>query len=360
MLRLNKIHLTQFRNYVQHSFQFQERVVGICGQNGSGKTNLLDAIYWLSFSKSYFSRPDQTNVHHGLMGLRLDGFYQLKDETQELVFIMRENSRKELTLNGDAYQKFSDHLGRFPSVMIAPDDISLIAGTSEERRKLVDSILSQINKPYLHALIQYNKLLLQRNSLLKHWAEHGTIDETLLQVIDQQFCIHGDYIYKTRNQFLVDYLKLAGEIYQKISGDTDDVLLQYESRLHQTDMKAILQQQLQKDRMLQRTSAGIHKDDLIFQLQEQPFKTEASQGQRKSLLFALKLAEWQILKKEKGFTPILLLDDVFEKLDEKRMFQLLNWVCTESDGQVFITDTHANRLREQMERIHSPFQMIEL
>lgn len=360
MFRLDHIQLTQFRNYIQRAFHFQERVVGICGQNGTGKTNLLDAIYYLSFSKSYFSRPDQTNVHHGLMGMRLEGTYLLNGDAQELVFIMRENSRKELTLNGDAYTKFSDHLGRFPAVMIAPDDISLIAGTSEERRKLVDSIISQINRPYLHALIQYNKLLLQRNSLMKQWGEHGQIDEMLLEIIDQQLCKHGDFIYAERNQFLLGYLQLTGEIYQKISGDVDAVFLQYESRLHQQDMQTLLQQQKQKDRLLHRTSAGIHKDDLIFQLQEQPFKTEASQGQRKSLLFALKLAEWQILKKEKGFTPILLLDDVFEKLDEIRMFQLLNWVCTESDGQVFITDTHASRLKEQMKKIQSPFQMIEL
>lgn len=360
MLRLNKIELIQFRNYVNQGFLFQERVVGICGKNGTGKTNLLDAIHYLSFAKSYFSRADQTNVHHGLQGLRLVGNYDLNGESQELIYIMRENNRKELNLNGEPYQKFSDHLGRFPAVMIAPDDISLIGGASEERRKLVDSILSQINKPYLVSLIQYNKILQQRNSLLKQWADQGSLDETLLSILDQQLSAQGNQIYQIRNQFLAQYLPLVAEIYQKIAGQSDNIQLQYHSQLHVADMMALLSNNLQKDKALQRTSAGIHRDDLLFQLQDQPFKTEASQGQRKSLLFALKLAEWQVLKKEKGFTPILLLDDVFEKLDKTRMFQLLQWVCTQSDGQVFITDTHPERLKEQMDQIQTSFQLIEL
>jgi len=224
---------------------------------------LLDAIHYLSFAKSYFSRSDQTNVHHGLQGLRLVGKYSLESEAQELVYIMRENNRKELSLNGEPYQKFSDHLGRFPAVMIAPDDISLIAGASEERRKLVDSILSQINKPYLLSLIQYNKILQQRNSLLKQWAEQGNLDETLLSILDQQLAMQGNSIYKIRHQFLQSYLPLVGEIYQKIAGHLDTIQLQYESKLHQTEMLGLLQTNLQKDRALQRTCAGIHRDDLI-------------------------------------------------------------------------------------------------
>jgi DNA replication and repair protein RecF len=360
MLRLNQIELIQFRNYLNQGFLFQERVVGICGKNGTGKTNQLDAIHYLSFAKSYFSRADQTNVHHGLQGLRLVGNYDLNGETQELIYIMRENNRKEMNLNGEPYQKFSDHLGKFPAVMIAPDDITLIGGASEERRKLIDSILSQINKPYLLSLIQYNKILQQRNSLLKLWADQGSLDETLLSILDQQLSVQGNQIYQIRQEFLAQYLPLVGEIYQKIAGQSDNIQLQYQSQLHGADILALLGSNLPKDKALQRTSAGIHRDDLVFQLQDQSFKTEASQGQRKSLLFALKLAEWQVLKKEKGFTPILLLDDVFEKLDKTRMFQLLQWVCTQSDGQVFITDTHPERLKEQMDQIQTSFQLIEL
>jgi len=360
MLRLDHITLVQYRNYLQNSFEFTERVVCICGLNGAGKTNLLDAIYYLSMSKSYFSRPDAANALHGMGGFRLEGSYHLQGEIQKLVFILRENNKKELSLNDEAYKKFSDHLGKFPCVMIAPDDVSLISGSSEERRRLIDTILCQLNKTYLLQLIDYTKLLQQRNSLLKQLAENGSIDESLFEVIDQQLCSKGNYIFKERTNFLVGYLQLAAEIYTKISGNTDDVIMQYESQLTQSSMEELFKKNQQKDRILQRTSAGIHRDDLSFKMLDQVFKTEASQGQRKSLLFALKLAEWQVLKDQKGFTPILLLDDVFEKLDEKRMYQLLNWVCTQSDGQVFITDTHSERLKSQMHHINTQFQLIDL
>jgi DNA replication and repair protein RecF len=360
MLELQNIIITQFRNYVQQSFHFKDRVIGICGKNGSGKTNLLDAIYYLSFSKSYFSRADSANVHHGMQGLRLEGNYQLNKKDQHLVFILRENNRKELTLNEEAYKRFSDHIGKFSCVMIAPDDISIISGSSEERRKLIDTIISQFNKHYLLLLIDYQKLLQQRNSLLKQLVETGSIDESLLQIIDQQLCEKGDQLFLIRKDFLVDYLQLVSEIYSKIAGNSDKIELFYDSQLLQQDMATLFQMNQQKDRILQRTSAGIHKDDIIFKMNEQVFKNEASQGQRKSLLFALKLAEWQILKQQKGYTPILLLDDVFEKLDENRMYQLLHWVCTESDGQVFITDTHIQRLKEQLTQTNTPFQLIEI
>lgn len=360
MLQLQNIILTQFRNYVQQSFHFEDRIIGICGKNGSGKTNLLDAIYYLSFSKSYFSRADSANVHHGLQGLRLEGNYQLNNELQHLVFILRENNRKELTLNEETYKRFSDHIGKFSCVMIAPDDISIITGSSDERRKLIDTIISQFNKSYLLLLIDYQKLLQQRNSVLKQLAETGVVDEALLQIIDLQLCKKGNDIFLIRKKFLANYLLLVKEIYSKISGNADLIDLIYESQLLDQDMEAWFKQNQQKDRLLQRTSAGIHKDDIVFKMHNHVFKNEASQGQRKSLLFALKLAEWQILKQEKGYTPILLLDDVFEKLDEKRMYQLLQWVCTESDGQVFITDTHIQRLKEQLSQTNNSFQLIEI
>ena len=360
MLQLQNIILTQFRNYVQQSFHFKDRVVGICGKNGSGKTNLLDAIYYLSFSKSYFSRADAANVHHGLMGFRLEGNYRLHDTDQNLVFILRENNRKELTLNEETYKRFSDHIGKFSCVMIAPDDISIISGSSEERRKLIDTIISQFNKSYLLLLIDYQKLLQQRNAILKQYAEAGQIDESLIEILDQQLCRKGDQLFKDRKEFLAGYLVLVAEIYSKIAGDSDQISLVYESQLLQQNMESLFHINKQKDRLLQRTNAGIHKDDIVFKMQDQVFKNEASQGQRKSLLFALKLAEWQILKEQKGYTPILLLDDVFEKLDEKRMYQLLHWVCSESDGQVFITDTHSDRLKEQLSETNTAFQLIEI
>ncbi len=360
MLRLHSISLVQFRNYVQEQFSFSERIVGISGLNGTGKTNLLDAVYYLSFTKSYFSRPDSQNVHHGLAGMRLEAQYSLQDEPQKLVCILRENNRKELSLNEETYKKFSEHIGKIPCVMIAPDDVILVTGGSEERRAFLDTLLSQISKTYLLALIDYQKLLQQRNSLLKQAAETGDTDEALLQILDEQLCVKGNLIFAERKNFLQDLLPLVASIYQRIAGKDDGLGLAYESQLLKDDLASLLQQSRQKDLALTRTTVGIHRDDLLFFMGAAPFKTEASQGQRKSLLFALKLAEWQVLKEKKGFTPILLLDDVFEKLDEQRMFQLLNWVCTESDGQVFITDTHADRLQTHLSQVNVPYQVVEL
>ncbi len=360
MLRLEKISLVQFRNYLQSSFSFSERIVGICGINGSGKTNLLDAIYYLSFSRSYFSRPDSQNVYHGLAGLRLEANYDLLSVPQHLTCIVRENNRKEMVMNSEEYKKFSEHIGKLPCVMIAPDDISLITGGSEERRRFMDTLLSQIDPLYLQNLIGYNKILQQRNSLLKQFADPGKNDEALLDVLSEQLVKKGNYLFTVRKAFLSGFLELVGTIYKRIAGKDDGLLLQYESQLFNDDLATLLRFSRQKDLLLQRTTTGIHRDDLLFFMDKAVFKTEASQGQRKSLLFALKLAEWQVLKDKKGFTPILLLDDVFEKLDEPRMYQLLQWVCTESDGQVFITDTHSSRLRKQLEEIKISFQMIEL
>jgi DNA replication and repair protein RecF len=238
--------------------------------------------------------------------------------------------------------------------------VVLISGGSEERRKFLDTLLSQLNKTYLHQLIDYNKLLLQRNSLLKRAAEAGQLDESLLQLLNEQLIEKGNAIFRERKQFLGKFLALTGEIYQRIAGKDDGLALAYDSQLLHGEFAAQLQASRQKDLQLQRTNIGIHRDDLQFLMDMVPFKSEASQGQRKSLLFALKLAEWQTLEENKGFTPILLLDDVFEKLDEQRMGQLLQWVCAESEGQVFITDTHVERLRSQLAGLGMPFQLIEL
>jgi DNA replication and repair protein RecF len=217
-----------------------------------------------------------------------------------------------------------------------------------------------LDKEYLINLIDHNRILQQRNSLLKQAAETGNTDEALLQVINEQLIIKGESIFNERQQFLEDFLPLVITIYQRIAGRSDELAIRYESQLRGQGYAALLQASRQKDFALMRTTCGVHRDDLLIQMGSAAFKAEASQGQRKSLLFALKLAEWQVLKEKKGFTPILLLDDVFEKLDRERMYQLLHWVCTESDGQVFITDTHAERLQKQLDEIEVPFQMIEL
>ena len=360
MLLYKQLVLTQFRNYVMSSFDLKERIIGICGPNGSGKTNLLDAIHYLCFTRSYFSRPDTQNVHHGLQGFRLQGSLLKYEESHELICILRENNKKELMINGELYKKFSNHIGQFPCVMIAPDDVELITGSSEERRKLIDTILSQLNPAYLQELILYTKILQQRNSLLKSFAEQQKIDETLLDILDNQLAEKGQKLFDWRNIFLKEFLPLVKEQYLSIADTEDNIEIVYDSQLSDQFLLPLLRENRQRDLYIQRTGCGTHKDDLTLSMKGLPFKSLASQGQRKSLLFAFKLAEYIILKNYKGFSPILLLDDVFEKLDSVRMHNLLYKVCVQENGQVFITDTHKHRLEEAFTNLHVSYQLIEL
>ncbi len=360
MLQLQNISLYQFKNYISSQFAFTKKVVGICGLNGAGKTNILDAIYYLSFTKSYFTKTDTQNVHNGLQGFRINGQFLLGNDEQEIVAILRENNRKEFSINGVDYKKMSEHIGIMPCVMIAPDDIELITGGSEERRKLIDTILSQINAAYLQTLIEYNKILQQRNSFIKNAVDNGYTNQELLDIYNSQLAEKGTVIYNYRTVFLAEFLPLVNEFYTIIAGKTDAISLAFNSDLQKGDLLVLLKNAQQKDFILQRTTVGTHKDDIAITIGNVLFKNSASQGQRKSLLFAIKLAEWQILKNKKGFAPILLLDDVFEKLDEQRMHNLLQWVCKENDGQIFITDTHKERLQLQLRQLGISFQLIVL
>jgi DNA replication and repair protein RecF len=360
MLQLRNISLIQFRNYVQHSFQFSQNIVGICGQNGVGKTNLLDAIYYLSFCKSYFNRSDSSNVNHDLQGFRVEGNYLLNNKNISVTCIVRENNKKEFLLNNDEYKKLSEHIGKLPCVMIAPDDVELITGSSELRRKFIDVILSQINDSYLQHLIAYNNLLLQRNSMLKQYATSGNLDDVLFNIITEQFATKGTIIFQIRIAFLQNFLPTILSSYHQIANTNDALVCNYQSQLFNNNFLQLLQQNLQIDMLLQRTNIGIHKDDIEILMGSNKFKTEASQGQRKSLLFAFKLSEWQIIQQDKGFPPILLLDDVFEKLDAERMNNLLQIVSSQSDAQIFITDTHKDRLEHQLATLNKDFEIIEI
>jgi DNA replication and repair protein RecF len=360
MLRVNSISFVQFKNYKNSSFHFEEKVVGICGKNGIGKTNLLDAIHYLCFTKSYFSRQDTVNVQQGTQGFRIEGSLTLNDATEKVVCILRETGKKEFLLNDEPYIKFSQHIGRYPCVLIAPDDIQLIIGNSDERRRFIDTILSQLSVEYLQQLITYNKILQQRNSLLKSFAESGTTDFSLLDVLDEQMIKPGDYVALKRKEFMVSFLPQVKQLYNDIARKYEDVTLVFESELLSTPLRQLLSQNRQKDILAMRTMSGLHRDDLDIQMGVLPFKTIASQGQRKSLLFALKLAEMEVLKNEKGFAPLLLLDDVFEKLDEDRITNLLQRVCVENEGQVFITDTNKERLLQHLEPLQVPHQVLML
>ena len=325
-----------------------------------GKTNLLDAIYYLCFTKSYFTRSDAVNALSGTGGFRIEGIIEKKDEEYKTVCILRETGKKEFLVNDDPYEKFSLHVGKFPCVFIAPDDIRMITEGSEERRRFADAILSQLDPEYLQRLMNFNRLLQQRNSYLKTCAETRTHDTKLLDVYDEQMSKDGNYIFKKRKEFLKECIGLVKDFYSKISGSDEDVDLVYESQLLRWDYEELLKSVRQKDILMQRTTSGIHKDDISIFLNKQPFRNIASQGQRKSLLFALKLSEFEILKSNKGFAPLLLLDDVFEKLDESRMHNLLDWVCVQNDGQIFITDTHRDRIVNHLDKLGAAFKLIDL
>jgi DNA replication and repair protein RecF len=360
LLQLTNISLIQFKNYLQSSFSFNERIIGICGPNGIGKTNLLDAIYYLCFTKSYFSRTDTQNAYTGLGGFRIEGDFQLQNQTEKIVCILRETGRKEVILNDDSYGKLSHHIGKFPCVIIAPDDVGMITEGGESRRRFLDALLSQLNSAYLQNLMDYNKVLQQRNGYLKSMAEKRVQDKNLLEVYDQQLVKYGEYIFQTRLIFLKDFIPEVISFYKQITQVNEKIDIIYESQLHKTSFENVLHQFRDRDLLYQRTHGGIHKDDLSMNLNSQPFKNIASQGQRKSLLFALKLAEFNTLNISKKFAPLLLLDDVFEKLDERRMHNLLDWVCVQNEGQIFITDTHPERIQQHFGKLGVAFQLIQL
>lgn len=359
-LYLNSISLYQFKNYFHQQFGFTERIVGICGRNGVGKTNLLDAIHYLCFTKSYFTRQDSMNIYQGHEGFRVEGYFNLNDKEEKAVCILRETGRKEFSINDNLYTRFSKHIGHYPCVIIAPDDIQLIIGASDERRKFIDTLLSQLDHDYLQNLINYTKILQQRNSFLRSFNDSYNKDLSVLDVLDEQLAKEGGQIFLKRREFLLKFLPIVKQLYNDICQRYEDITLFYESEMHQLSMEELLKHTRQKDLVVQRTSGGIHKDDLFFKLGELPFKTIASQGQRKSLLFALKLAEMQIIKEEKHLSPLLLLDDVFEKLDEERISNLLVRVCNDEETQIFITDTNCKRLSQHLAGLEQPIQMIEL
>jgi len=360
MLMIKKIVLTGFKNHALETFQFDLPVVGICGKNGLGKTNLLDSVYYCCFTKSYFQATDAQNIRFGDAGFRIEAHFERLEKNEKLVCINRIGSKKELFLNDVPYERMHQHIGRFCCVMIAPDDIELINGSGEMRRKYIDILICQVDNEYLTDLSAYNKLMQQRNSLLKSEAKNGQSDAALMEIIDEQMAGYGDRVYQKRMQYFSKLEPLILSNYNGIAAHENFVGVRYESQLHGTHTKACLIKNKHKDAVLQRTTTGIHRDDLVFEWNKQPFKNIASQGQKKSLLFSLKLAEYETLLNEKGIAPILLLDDVFEKLDSERMVNLLQVVCKKYNGQVIITDTHQDRLKSVMNELNIPLQMITL
>lgn len=359
LLQLTSLSLIQFKNYRKRSFDFEKRIISITGNNGVGKTNILDAIYYLCFAKSYFNVQESLNVLHGCEGFRLEGTFRKNGKT-EVLHCVYKGGKKELVLDGEAYRRFSRHLGRFPAVIISPDDAVLIRGGSEQRRRFLDTLLSQLDGEYLDDLIVYQKILQQRNGLLRNTPSGRSPDRELLTVLDQQLCTHGNRISEKRKDFFPSVEGRVRDLYAEISGSGERIGIVYESTLLHTPMNLLLERNLRRDLQLQRTTDGIHHDDLVLLLDGYPARQTASQGQRKNFLFALKLAQYELLRFHKGFPPLLLLDDLFEKLDHGRVARLVRLICGPGFGQVFITDTEASRLKEAFADEIEQVQLISL
>lgn len=349
---LKKLSLYHYKNYSQRDFNFDKNICCFYGANGVGKTNVLDAIYYLCFTKSYFSSFDHQVIQHGGHGMYTKGSFS----EAQIDCIIRENGKKEISKNGVLYEKAAHHIGQFPAVMISPDDTILINGHSDVRRRFIDILLSQLQADYLQHLIQYNKYLAQRNALLKS-SKNKVIDGTVHEHFKQELHKHGRFIYAERQKIINALLPLTQQFYKAIAKTDKQINITYRSQLAENNMLHLLQESEEKDFYTQRTNVGIHKDDLIFSISDFPLKQHASQGQKKSFLFALKLAEFEILKQKLNTKPLLLLDDIFEKLDANRS-QFLIDLLLETDTQVFITDTHKERLHKAFEKNLDQIQLV--
>ena len=357
---LQKISLVNFKNIESQSFDFQQKVNCFVGENGVGKTNILDAIYYLSFAKSYFNPIASQNIRHGEGFFMIEGDYDVNDRKETILCSLKKGQKKTLKRNGKAYEKFSEHIGQFPLVIISPADRDLIVEGSDTRRKFIDGVISQQDKTYLQNLISYNKVVSQRNALLKYFALNRTFDALNLEVYNEQLIELGVEIYKKRKDFLTAFTPIFNEKHQVISGNKEKVNLTYKSQLHEASFEELLDRNLDKDKVLQYTSVGIHKDDLSFEIDEFPIKKFGSQGQQKSYLIALKLAQFEFIKQQSNVTPILLLDDIFDKLDEHRVTQIVDLVNNDEFGQIFITDTHSDRTEKVLERTNKEYQIFKL
>lgn len=347
---LKQLSLVNFKNYADFEAHFSEKINCFVGNNGMGKTNLLDALHYLSFCKSYFNAIDSQNIKHEEGFFVIQGLFEKFGESSEVYCGLKRNQKKVFKKNKKEYERFSEHIGQFPLVMISPADSELINGGSELRRKFLDGIISQYDKVYLDHLINYHQVLKQRNALLKQFYDSRSFDSETLDIIDDQLAIYGKSLLDIRERFLKQFIPLFNRYYQFISDNNELVTLQYENSLGEKEFKTALMTALAKDRALHYTSVGPHKDDLDFTLNGFSLRKFASQGQQKSYLLALKLAQFEFIKEQKNINPLLLLDDVYDKLDEQRFTKLLELVSGEKFGQVFITDTHPDRMNDLLNK----------
>src|SRR4051812_18202452 len=354
---LQQLSFINFKNYPEAELTLSPGVNAFVGNNGAGKTNLLDAVHYLSLCKSYFNPIDSQQIKQGADFFMINGVFEKNGNKEVVACGVKRNQKKQFKRNKKDYQRLADHIGLLPLVMVSPYDISIIIEGSEERRKFIDNVISQTDNQYLDELITYNKVLSNRNALLKNIATTGKYDPGLLEVMDEQLVASGRCIFEKRKAFMEDFTPIFNEHYQFLSGDAELVSLTYESQLLQNSFEGLLKANTEKDRINERTTGGIHRDDLQFSIHGMPMKKFGSQGQQKSFLIALKLAQYSFLTMKKGFKPILLLDDVFDKLDDLRVTKLMQMVSNHDFGQVFITDTSTNRVANIFKDINVPVKL---
>jgi len=357
---LQQLSVINFKNYAEAGLTFSEGVNVFTGNNGAGKTNLLDAIHYLSLCKSYFNPIDTQQIKQNTDFFIITGNFNKNGNAEAIACSVKRNQKKQFKRNKKDYQRLADHIGLFPLVMVSPYDISIIIEGSEERRKFIDNVISQTDNSYLDELINYNKVLANRNALLKLIADTGRYDPSLMEVLDEQLSVSGILIFEKRKAFMESFTVIFNQHYRYLSDGAEEVELTYESQLLQDDFNYLLKKNLERDRVLERTTAGIHKDDLLFTIHGMPMKKFGSQGQQKSFLIALKLAQYSFLYRQNGFKPILLLDDIFDKLDDLRVTKLMQMISNHDFGQVFITDTNVSRVKNIFGEIGVDIQMFKV
>lgn len=359
-MTLTDISILNYKNITEANLEFSPNINCFIGDNGEGKTNLLDAIYFLSFCHSMFSNIDSQMMRHEADFFMLKGHYMSDDGgTDETILAsMKRGTKKTFRRNGKSYKKLSEHIGLIPLIIISPDDVSVISGGGEERRRLLDIVISQYDNTYIEYLIRYNKALAQRNVLLKSEEEP---DEMLMSLWEDEMAKYGEEVYNRRNSFVEHFLATFNNIYQRISGDKEQVSLRYVSHCQRGNLLDVISRDRHKDRAVGYSLHGIHRDDLEMLINGYPIKREGSQGQTKTFVIALKLAQFEFLRNISGNTiPLLLLDDIFDKLDAKRVQKIINIVSDKEFGQIFITDTNREHLDRILAESHSDYKIFNV
>jgi DNA replication and repair protein RecF len=359
-MHLKRLSLLNYKNFDTREFEFDAKINCLVGPNGVGKTNVLDSIYHLAFGKSYFNPVTTQNIRHGEEFFVIEGLFEKEGRDEGIVCSFKKGGKKVLKRNGKVYDRISDHIGQVPLVIVSPADRDLILEGSEVRRKFMDGVISQADKGYLQDVLDYHKLVSQRNALLKFFAANRTFDSDSLEVYNYQLHALGTRIHGKRVEFMREFTPIFAAQYKAISGGDEQVQLRYLSQLDSAPLADLFRASLEKDKVLQYTSQGIHKDDLSMEIEGHPIKKFGSQGQQKSFLIALKFAQFQFMKAQLSGMPVLLLDDIFDKLDEGRVSHIISLVNQDLFGQIFISDTHAERTEKTVKRIHQTYALIAL